>query len=220
MTHSGRLVAPAYAALSNYPNEAPSLEDIALSTSRMPRFAGHTTHWWTVLDHHLYVVHLARTLGKITDPRPLLALALHDAHESLTGDIPTDVKSDGMRAAQYAMDGAIMLEHYPGGFAAFNQWREIVKDFDKRALLAEALIIGPPRFGQLPPEEFERLLGGQPGLRDTAELTVLLMGEKVSRPGQLWRNGDAPNVKQYIRLVRSLQKQARKLIPVVPAMED
>jgi hypothetical protein len=173
-----------------------------------------------VLDHHLYVVHLARTLGKITDPRPLLALALHDAHEAVTGDVPTDVKNDDTRAIQRDLDRLIMREQFPGAFAAYDEWREIVKDFDKRALLAEALIIGPPRFGQLPLEEFERLLGGQPDLRDTAELTVLLMGEKVSRPGQLWRNDDAPNVKQYIRMVRSLQKQVRKLIPVVPTMED
>lgn len=37
----------------------PTLDDSAYALVRQPRFAGHTTHWWTVLHHSLLVSAMA-----------------------------------------------------------------------------------------------------------------------------------------------------------------
>jgi 5'-deoxynucleotidase YfbR-like HD superfamily hydrolase len=101
MTHSGVLVTPGNGV-------APPLVDIALGLSRQPRFGGQTRRWWSVLDHSLFVADLAAREGR--GLRVILALLLHDAHEALTGDIPTSLKKDDMRDVQASLDERIMRE--------------------------------------------------------------------------------------------------------------
>lgn len=129
-TYSGRNVTPEN-------TEHPSLTDIAISLSRMPRFAGHTRRWWSVLDHTLLGLKVLEDRNEHREPK--LVWLLHDAHESITGDIPTPVKTPELRYKQELLDGLIY-----GAFAPkidLERWS--VKELDRECMIAEAHIIGP-----------------------------------------------------------------------------
>lgn len=141
LTYSGRLVRP-----SGSVTEIPSILDIAIGMSRQPRFAGQTKRWWSVLDHSMYAADLA--LMTTAEPQDEYAVLMHDAHEGITTDIPSDFKTDEIRAQQAFLDIGI--------FERYNvPESEIVHAVDRRALLAEALVIGPPA----PKSKIERLFG-------------------------------------------------------------
>jgi hypothetical protein len=132
LTRSGVLV--------NAQGGTPTLEDITHSIAQMPRFAGHTRAAWSVLDHSVYC-------GWIAEPRRFpelqLAMLLHDAHECITGDIPSDVKPPAIRKLQNDLDVRIMDRYLPGGYAMYSRLMDQVHEIDKRALAAEALVLGP-----------------------------------------------------------------------------
>lgn len=137
LTASGREVSVA--------NEVvPSLGDIAQSLSRIPRFAGHGKLPWSVLDHTLFCYALSKQ-GAMPYAFPALGLAmlLHDAHEAVTGDIPTPVKTADMKSTQWALDLKIMDAYFPGGYDAYDFQHAQVKKVDLQALLVEALLVGP-----------------------------------------------------------------------------
>lgn len=114
----------------------PTLPDIAYGLARMPRFVGQTVVPWSVLDHVLYCAQLATT------QEVKLAMLLHDAHEALTSDIPTDMKTADMRQLQDELDFRIMEEYYPGGVAAYDARSSVVGLIDRRALAVEAAALG------------------------------------------------------------------------------
>jgi 5'-deoxynucleotidase YfbR-like HD superfamily hydrolase len=62
------------------------LEDIALALDKMPRFNGHTTGKWSVLDHSLAV-------ASLVSPEYKLQALLHDATEAYICDIPSPLKA-------------------------------------------------------------------------------------------------------------------------------
>lgn len=69
------------------------LDDIALVLSRLPRFGGAAkaeAGSYSVLDHSVFCHNIALTAGAGADLR--CAVLMHDAHEYLTGDMPTPVK--------------------------------------------------------------------------------------------------------------------------------
>lgn len=145
LTLSGRLVLPTPSVHIDGGFEVPTLRDIARGLGRMPRFAGQTRGWWSVLHHSLVVEYLAR-LHPLFHPAKLLRLRLwallHDAHESATGDIPTPWKSAEMREVQHGFDDRLFA--HLGISAAFET--QIVAEgalLDRRALLAEAHEVGP-----------------------------------------------------------------------------
>ena len=127
LTYTGRLVDPDG-------NTPPALLDIAVSLSRLPRFAGHAGSNWSVLDHTLYCDDLAATSINGDEPSLRVAVLLHDAHESITGDIPTPVKTPDMKALQDALDDLIFGAYHPTGF----RWPKTVGAVDRQALAAEA----------------------------------------------------------------------------------
>jgi uncharacterized protein len=84
---------------------AVTLEDIAASLARLPRFLGHTRHPtpYSVAQHSCLVVAL------LDDPcnRPIAQAALmHDAHEALMGDIISPVK-EALRGAVTALESRL-----------------------------------------------------------------------------------------------------------------
>lgn len=59
--------------------------DIAVALSRMPRFAGHTTEFYSVAQHSIHVAELC-------GPSVKLAALLHDASEAYLVDLPRPIK--------------------------------------------------------------------------------------------------------------------------------
>jgi 5'-deoxynucleotidase YfbR-like HD superfamily hydrolase len=138
LTTSGRLVKPGG-------TEYPSLIDIAVSLSRQPRFAGHCRRWWSVLDHTLFCDELVKAESGQRMFR--LGVLLHDAHEAITADVPTDYKVDGLKRSQQELDVLIFDAYYPAGYR--EGWKSRGFDYatrriDRRALCAEARVVGPP----------------------------------------------------------------------------
>lgn len=201
LTHSGRLV-------NLDRSDAPTLEDIGLGLSRQPRFTGQTRVWFSVLDHSFFV----HDMAGMESPEVQLAVLLHDAHESLTGDVPTGFKTDDLRDLQKGfLDTLIAEAHFPGGYDAFTRTdvREAIAEYDARALVAEAIEIGPPNFRKYSPETFAQLMGREPKSSDVLRLRELVTFERLSRPNLLVQGVDAPNVRDFAQRVRNLQGAIR-----------
>jgi hypothetical protein len=130
-----------------------TLEEIAIGLSREGRFASQTLLHWTVADHLLAGMRLADLFGY--SPRGRLLVGLHDAHEAMTRDIPTDVKPRAMKTIQRAIDERL--------FASLRipQPTEVeeraVHALDVELLLAEASLVAPMRTYDKISEEY----GGQ-----------------------------------------------------------
>lgn len=80
-THSGRYFDPF--------NPDPALieiEDIAIGLSRIPRFAGHTKRFYSVLSHSISV-------WAMVPKEHHMAALLHDASEAYIFDMPSPIKS-------------------------------------------------------------------------------------------------------------------------------
>lgn len=135
MSRSGVLVTPDNDA-------APPLQDIALSLSRQPRFGGHTIDPWSVAEHSMVVALIARALTipengrQVIGSRQEMYALVHDAHGSVTGDIPSTFKVPEMRALQEQLDQRIYVEL--GISAPDAKMIAFIKRCDREALLAEA----------------------------------------------------------------------------------
>jgi hypothetical protein len=190
ITYSGREVSPS--------RGVPSIEDLALALSRQPRFGGMCRRHWTVVDHSLFAAMLAQRDGK--EPELQLALLLHDAHE-WTGDIPTHFKTTEQRALQVLMDQAIQKEYAPETY--YEHWKE-VKQYDIRALLAEAMVVGPPIFTTS--TQVLEHFGNRPRLRDVVALVKALESGRLGvNPSELLYKLDAANVRWYLHEIERLQ---------------
>lgn len=129
---------------------APSVEAMALGLSRIPRFAGQTLFDWNVADHLVVCMRWCRILrrdgGADIIARygvPLeLHVLLHDAHEAMTGDIPTTFKTDDMRRLQRQLDERLYAAlQLPMPTSSEREW---IKAIDAGMLLAEAKVVTPP----------------------------------------------------------------------------
>ena len=114
-------------------SEPPPLEDFLFALGRLPRFAGATITYWTVLQHSWLVYLLSGGL-----PEEVRKLTLiHDFAEIITGDIPSPVKPAEfhnlerfflVRLAHRLGFGAVSLSESAWGY---------VHALDRRALFAE-----------------------------------------------------------------------------------
>ncbi len=186
-------------------NEHPSLVDIAVGMSRQPRFGGQTRIWWSVLDHSLYCDELLLAAQPKTPHgvtlglrRWRIGLLLHDAHEALTGDVPSPFKNDGLRDLQRNLDARIMGAFFPGGLGAYDRWHEHIAAIDRRAMLAEAQVVGAP-------VDRERILDlfpeGEYTRQDVTTLERLLWAPLPywARPPLATRQETHPGVVEYLR---------------------
>jgi len=198
LTYTGRLV-------EAEGEEYPSLVDIAVGLSRQPRFAGQTRRWWSVLDHTLFCDELVKDIVK--PPFDLhtvrlwrLAVLLHDAHEALTADVPTTLKPKALKDIQGRLDIRIMDAYFPGGSGSYGGWHLDVKAIDRRALMAEAHIVGPPMTYERTVELF-----GADGLHTSEDrdlLENLLAGsEAFGWPPHPGGQEHHPAVREYLRRV-------------------
>lgn len=138
MTRSGVLVMP-----DN--REAPPLCDIALGLARQPRFGGHTIDPWSVAEHSMVVALIARWWGTPAATVGMLAELhglIHDAHESVTGDVPSSWKTNELKRMQQALDLRIFAS------LGIDPPNVIVDDLihrcDRASLLAEAKLLAAP----------------------------------------------------------------------------
>lgn len=146
------------------------IDDIALGLSRIRRFGGQTSRYYSVAEH---CVRVADHLGEIGQPAGVqLAGLLHDAVEYLTGDIPAPVKD-----AWRLMDGRGFCEtfrvfeqrhqraiHRMAGLPADlpEDWAAIIHIADRRLLTTEARDLRPgptPGWTGVQPETIEPLPG-------------------------------------------------------------
>lgn len=115
---------------------------------RVVRFGGACNTYYTVLQHSLFVGDMAGTLVQ-TDPKyrqldPFRACVLgmlHDAHEFLSGDWPTDWKTAGVTARQSEIDALIyksLKVAPPRGLEV-----DLVKQCDSEALAVEGNYMSP-----------------------------------------------------------------------------
>ena len=127
ITVSGKLIMPDG-------NNAPTLGDIAQGLSRAPRFAGHLVRNWSVAEHSL-------ACARTTDDNALkLHLLLHDAHETVTGDIPATWKSQGIKNQQHDIDSLIYREL--GLYVPSPSEHQEIKRIDWEIQVAEAFLMG------------------------------------------------------------------------------
>lgn len=134
ITISGRRVFPKDHQLYVHPGEAPSLEDITIGLSRIPRFAGQTTIKYSVLQHTLVVSELVSKGAKI------YAL-LHDAPEAIVADVPTPWKTESAKIYEEEIMRRICREHGIVWPAPPDLWDEVIRA-DSWALAAEAYALG------------------------------------------------------------------------------
>jgi hypothetical protein len=125
---------------------APSLEAIAWGLARIPRFAGHTVGPWSVAHHSLVIEGLARHVAEeaglsiYNETALRLAALIHDAHEAVTSDVPTEFKTPAFKGMQKALDARINASlRLPD----LSLWHQTVAALDTRALLAEAYLMTP-----------------------------------------------------------------------------
>jgi len=118
----------------------PTLQDIAVGLGRMPRWAGATKRTYTVLQHSLACEEYVR-LGK-HKPLTRLYTILHDAHEAVTGDVPTSWKTGELRRWQDRLDKRIWASlslPEPGPAEQL-----VIESCDRAILWAEAQLLGNP----------------------------------------------------------------------------
>lgn len=151
MTRSGLLVdllAPAPSTIR--------LIDVAYALSRIPRFNGHTSRFWSGADHSLLVLQL---MGDDAPPPLRLAALLHDGHEGYIGDMtsPVHVALGTLSGEAFAavvemkerFDRSIEIAFaLPAGILL----HPAIKTADKLALAIEvkALMATPPGVWNLP----------------------------------------------------------------------
>lgn len=142
MTNSGRLVLPGG-------DDVPTLDDIALGLSRIPRFAGQTSELYTVAEHSLAAANLAADPDRWDRALPLHAL-LHDAHETASSDVPTTWKPTALSVWQDKFDRQLYRRYAlpdPSPAAVIE-----VRAIDRALLLAEAKLFHPRAYIRLSEE--------------------------------------------------------------------
>uniref|UniRef100_A0AB39C736 HD domain-containing protein n=1 Tax=Bacillus phage KoopaTroopa TaxID=3234046 RepID=A0AB39C736_9CAUD len=75
---------------NNITKESINIEDIAHSLSHLNRFVGHSSRPYSVGEHVLWCLYMAKELGY--SKRLQLLTLIHDFEEAYTGDCPTPLK--------------------------------------------------------------------------------------------------------------------------------
>ena len=129
-------------------SRAPSLETIALALARTPRWRGVTRSFFPVLAHSYlastliaYPYHLAHPMRAELQLHALL----HDAAETITGDLPSTWKTEADRAREEAIQRQIYDSLDIGGLWPLTpELREAVDEVDLLARRAEATVLEHP----------------------------------------------------------------------------
>ena len=115
----------------------PSLHSIGVALGRIPRFCGHTKHWYPVLAHVLAV-------AEILPKKAALQGLLHDAPEACMSDVPTPWKTQAARRRENMLLRRIYLGNGLD-WPISEEVQELVDEADATMLAAEAHVIGHPK---------------------------------------------------------------------------
>lgn len=138
ITFSGKSVWPKVSKFYDK-SQVPTLSDIARGLSRMPRFAGQTASYYTVLAHTL-------TVADIVEPEYRLYALLHDAPEAIVADVPSPWKTTSAKDREYELL-ELITRHYADQYEELEwPWpqdaQDAVAQADYHALAAEAHVLG------------------------------------------------------------------------------
>lgn len=123
-------------AAATHPDNVPSLGEIGHSLSQINRFTGHATRPYSVAEHSLLVLNLAR--AEYASDELQFAALMHDAHEAIVGDMATPHKLEmGEAWAAYEWKHQRhLLEQYEL-LEVFTQYKARIKRWDLIALATE-----------------------------------------------------------------------------------
>jgi len=118
----------------------PGIADISVALGRVCRFSGQGSRWWPVLLHSMAVADLLSNEVKIYG-------LLHDAAESVMGDVPRGFKTADYKDLEEHVMARILKSFGlpPMGPKTVS----LVKFADDELLAAESWIVGPPRLGPM-----------------------------------------------------------------------
>ena len=141
MTISGTYVTPTEGRI-------PDLHDLAYGLKQIVRFAGQTVIKWTVLEHLLAGMLVARQEAEEDAQEPEfyheeLYFGLHDVHEALTSDVPYGFKTGSFEALQAELDVRIAARFGVSYIGDLPLNLAYMKDLDRRMLVAEAFVVTP-----------------------------------------------------------------------------
>jgi hypothetical protein len=115
---------------------APTVGEIAHALALINRFTGHTTRPYSVAEHSLLVLSIARAEG--ASPAAQMAALMHDAHEAFTGDVPSPVKwTLGEPWAAFELGQAEALHNTLSIRTLMHSHRASVRRWDLMALATE-----------------------------------------------------------------------------------
>ena len=126
----------------------PPLEDFAYGLKQIVRFGGQTVVSWTVIQHLLACMQVAREEHRTQSILPALEemyCGMHDMHEALTSDVPNGFKTESFEELQDDLDVRIWRRFGLPSLDGQLAMREYIKQVDRRMLLAEAAVVTPAR---------------------------------------------------------------------------
>lgn len=123
-------------AAATHPDNVPSLGEIGHSLSQINRFTGHATRPYSVAEHSLLVLSLAR--NEYASDELQFAALMHDAHECIVGDMATPHKLEmGEVWTAYEWKHQRHLLEQFELLDVFTQYKARIKRWDLIALATE-----------------------------------------------------------------------------------
>lgn len=129
-----------YSGTVSFPDGAPTLLDVAVSLSRICRYAGAGMRWWPVVLHTFVVCDLL-------PPELRLHGLLHDSPECITNDVPKPVKTDAIEELEEKLTASIYKAW--GLKLPTAAQHELIKKADKDALRGEVYTVGTQALQQI-----------------------------------------------------------------------
>jgi uncharacterized protein len=188
-------------ALHNPKSEQVSLQTIGHHLAQINRFNGAACRPYSVAEHSLLALHIARDVLQLSVPGQL-AVVLHDAHEAYCGDVIYPVKELISRAYKPLEDQLAQLVAWHFDVATLmHQYAVQIERCDRIALAIEKRDLLPSHQPDGKPLSPWPILAGvtiPPGFD-------LLAPEHADRPWHHWRE-------EFIVQVLRLQQQRHELI--------
>lgn len=128
---------------ATHPDNVPSLSEIAHALAHINRYTGHANRPYSVAEHSLLCVDIARTVFDAGAGGQLAAL-MHDAHECIVGDVASPIK--GVLGQAWADFEAMHEHHLRLHYQLLGLYRQhatMVKQCDLIALATERRDLTP-----------------------------------------------------------------------------